>query len=233
MAQKILRKKFNPMNAYRSHEGTILASDVVPEGYPAPFQHAYGYLLNNRAMAGHSHPTDEIYVVMAGTGYVIVGGKTRAVKAGDTIVIPAGEWHTMLCTERDTAPFLWAALWWNPVEPTAQQESILVQRFTKETAKPAHGGTILADRVVPEEMKTPFDHAYGYLEKEGSMEEHSHPTQEIYFIYSGAGSITVDGVTESLVPGEVVAIPPNAAHSMTVEPGNHLLWAALWWDAID
>lgn len=58
--------RFDPLQAKPSHEGTILADDVVPPSLHPPFEHAYGYLLNNRSMLGHQHPTDEIYVVTSG-----------------------------------------------------------------------------------------------------------------------------------------------------------------------
>lgn len=105
-------KRFNPETAYSSHDGTILAEKVVPPSINAPFDHQYGYLLNGQSMAGHAHATDEIYIVMSGSGYVMVGGENRAVSVGDVIAIPSGQWHTMMCTEQDQAPFLWAALWW-------------------------------------------------------------------------------------------------------------------------
>ena len=41
--------RFDPLQAKPSHEGTILADDVVPPSLHPPFEHAYGYLLNNRS----------------------------------------------------------------------------------------------------------------------------------------------------------------------------------------
>ncbi len=230
----LLRKKFDPMHAYHSHEGTILASDVTPEGFSVPFQHAYGYLLNSGAMAGHAHPTDEIYLVLSGSGYVILGGKNRAVSAGDVVAIPPNTWHTMLCTEKDEAPFLWAALWWDHMEGAKSKwnssDEIPVLRFSKESATPAHGGTILASEVVPDVLACPFGHAYGYLENGNSMEAHSHPTKEFYVFYEGNGTMTVAGETEAVGPGDVVAIPPNEIHSVTANSGENLLFAAFWWE---
>jgi mannose-6-phosphate isomerase-like protein (cupin superfamily) len=111
-------KRFDPENATPGHEGTILGSNVLPDSISAPFLHQYGYLAERgRTMAGHSHPTDEIYIVLSGTGHVVVGGENCAVRAGDTVAIPAGQWHTMMCADCDEAPLLWAALWWQPVTP--------------------------------------------------------------------------------------------------------------------
>ena len=229
----LLRKKFDPMNAYRSHEGTILASDVTPEGFSVPFQHAYGYLLNSGAMAGHAHPTDEIYLVLSGSGYVILGGGNRGVSAGDVVAIPPNTWHTMLCTEKDDAPFLWAALWWEHLDGAKKdwkpEDGIPVLRFSKETATPSHNGTILASEVVPDVLNCPFGHAYGYLEDGNSMENHAHETKEFYVFFEGTGTMTVGEETEPVGPGDVVAIPSGMPHSVTAQKGEKLLFAAFWW----
>ena len=106
--------RFSEKTAIQAHEGTILGANVLPEGTKAPFRHFYGYLENWHAMAGHAHPTDEIYIVMQGNGVVVVGEETSPVSAGDVVAIPAGVWHTM--RNESGAPLLWAALWWKPVE---------------------------------------------------------------------------------------------------------------------
>lgn len=103
-------KHFDKKLAQPAHEGTILADDVLPEGMKAPFDHAWGYLENNSKMEGHSHPHEEIYIVIRGEGLVHVGEETEKIIPGDVIEIPADEYHTMSC--RDGGPLLWAALWW-------------------------------------------------------------------------------------------------------------------------
>lgn len=109
-------------------------------------------------------------------------------------------------------------------------DEIPVLRFSKESATPAHGGTILASEVVPDVLACPFGHAYGYLENGNSMEAHSHPTKEFYVFYEGNGTMTVAGETEAVGPGDVVAIPPNEIHSVTANSGENLLFAAFWWE---
>jgi len=227
MAIKIMH--FDPETAYTSHEGTILAQRVVPEDINAPFEHQYGHLTRNRAMAGHAHPTDEIYIVNAGSGYVMLGGKIKHVKAGDVIAIPHGVWHTMICTAHDEEPFLWSALWWDATEGSTLSDEIHVKSFDRHTAKAAHEGTILADEVVPASMKAPFWHAYGYLHDGGEMELHNHPKQEVYIVFDGTGYVTVGNEKAEVRPGDVIHIPPNELHTMTGKKGEPFLWAALWW----
>jgi mannose-6-phosphate isomerase-like protein (cupin superfamily) len=44
----------------------------------------------------HYHPrTEEIYVVLSGSGVMEVDGDERAVGSGDAILIPPGAWHVI------------------------------------------------------------------------------------------------------------------------------------------
>jgi len=104
------RSRFDKNTAFGSHNDTILASDVLPKGMKAPFSHAWGYLENGSEMEGHSHPTNEIYLVFSGSGFVVVGDEKEKVSCGDVIEIPPDAYHTMICDENAT--LLWAALWW-------------------------------------------------------------------------------------------------------------------------
>jgi len=108
-----------------------------------------------------------------------------------------------------------------------------VYKFDKETAPKAHNGTILAGDVLPEGLKAPFDDAWGYLEGKSMMEEHAHPTDEIYMVFGGKGYCHVNGERFAVKPGDVVQIPPNAMHTMECEEGESLLWAAFWWEHIE
>jgi mannose-6-phosphate isomerase-like protein (cupin superfamily) len=227
-------KKFDPLIAGKSNEGTILFAEVIPDGYKAPFKSAYGYLLNNQTMAGHAHETDEIYIVLSGTGYVTIGEKNREVSVGEVVAIPPNTWHTMMCTNKNKAPFIWAALWWDHIDGAeAFGKEICVQRFEKDKAYKSHQETILADKVVPATLKTPFEHAFGYLENGNTMELHAHPTNEFYIVFSGKGFAVVGDESAEIGPRDVIAIPPNKMHTMTAQEKGSLLWAALWWEHID
>ncbi|MDD6262357.1 MAG: cupin domain-containing protein [Clostridiales bacterium] len=206
-------KRFDPLFAKPAHGGTILADRVIPEGMNEPFSHAYGYLLNGRSMMGHAHPTDEIYVVMSGTGHVIVGGRNAKVKTGDVAVIPPDEYHTMLCTEDDAAPFKWAALWWPHIAGEAGEstEEISVARFDSagKASEPA----------VPSRMKTPFEHSFERLspgEKRPSCSE----KEGVYIILSGNADISAGNERAALSAGDVVGLPPGENVLLEAKSGD-------------
>ncbi len=108
----------------------------------------------------------------------------------------------------------------------------IISRFDPALASKAHGDTILASGVLPEGLRAPFDHAWGYLGGPGEMEPHSHPTEEVYLFAKGRGYVVVDGVRYPVGPGDVAHIPPDARHSVVNESQEELLWAAFWWRPI-
>lgn len=105
--------RFEITTASPAHEGTILASPVLPEGMPAPFGHAWGYLAGNGEMDAHAHPTREVYFFFEGQGIVMVDGERAPVGPGDVVDIPENASHTVV--NESGRPLKWAALWWKPI----------------------------------------------------------------------------------------------------------------------
>lgn len=49
-----------------------------------------------------------------------------------------------------------------------------------------------------------------------STTPHYHPrTEEIYYILAGSGRMTIDGESRDVGPGDAIAIPPGAVHTIT------------------
>ena len=97
-------------------------------------------------------------------------------------------------------------------------------------AQKAHGGTILASTVLPTGLRSPFDHAWGYLNGPGAMEPHTHHKEEVYIFTKGSGYVVVDETFYPVGPGDVAYIPPDALHSVVNEADGELMWAAFWCD---
>ena len=107
--------RFDRMQAEPVHNGTILGMKAFSSGMNEPFSHLYGHLETNGIMdgsrKGHAHPTAEIYIMMAGEGFVIINDEEAPVKAGDVIEIPRNASHTM--ENRSGHPLTWLAIWWS------------------------------------------------------------------------------------------------------------------------
>ncbi len=107
--------RFDPAKAQKAHEGTILASDVLPAGLLAPFDHAWGYLNGPGAMEPHTHHKEEVYVFTKGNGYVIVDGTRYLVGPGDVAYIPPDALHSV--ANEAEGVLEWAAFWWDIMTP--------------------------------------------------------------------------------------------------------------------
>jgi mannose-6-phosphate isomerase-like protein (cupin superfamily) len=57
----------------------------------------------------------------------------------------------------------------------------------------------------------------------GTTTPHYHPqTEEIYYITSGRGVMTIDGETRSVGPGDAIGIPPGAIHKIHNDGADEL-----------
>jgi quercetin dioxygenase-like cupin family protein len=45
---------------------------------------------------------------------------------------------------------------------------------------------------------------------------------EIYYVLSGTGKVTLNGITHPLRPGSVVVIPTGTSHALEIDPGQEL-----------
>ena len=106
----------------------------------------------------------------------------------------------------------------------------IISRFGPAKAQEAHGGTILASPVLPSGLRSPFDHAWGYLNGPGAMEPHMHHKEEVYIFTKGNGYVVVDGTRYLVTTGDVAYIPPDTLHSVVNESEGELTWAAFWWE---
>ncbi len=109
----------------------------------------------------------------------------------------------------------------------------LKTNFDPSRATAAHENTILAAPVMPEGLKCPFDHAWGYLAGPGEMEYHKHPKEEVYIFLKGNGFVRIDGEDIPAAAGDVIRVPYNAMHTVINRVNEELLWAAMWWSVTD
>lgn len=78
----------------------------------------------------------------------------------------------------------------------------------------AHGGAtaqMILDRRVLKELGFM---AIARLSRGNEIESHVDPMEEIYFVLSGSGRISVDEESRQVGPGDATWIPTGAAHSL-------------------
>jgi mannose-6-phosphate isomerase-like protein (cupin superfamily) len=84
-----------------------------------------------------------------------------------------------------------------------------------ETTYLAHGGAVaqmILDRRTLQEIGFL---AIARLESGKTIEAHVDPMEEIYFILSGEGDMSVGEDTQRVKPGDAIWIPPGFRHSLT------------------
>ena len=99
----------------------------------------------------------------------------------------------------------------------------LNDREVLETTYLAHGGAIaqmILDRRILREIGFL---AIANLETGKIIESHRDPMEEIYFVLSGEGEMSVDEETRHVRPGDATWIPAGAAHSLTSSSKENLL----------
>lgn len=59
-----------------------------------------------KMMRGHKHNVDEVYLLLKGRGYIILGKKIVKIKEGDLITIPDNTYHRTVNTGKEKLVFL-------------------------------------------------------------------------------------------------------------------------------
>ena len=103
----------------------------------------------------------------------------------------------------------------------------LMDKEVLETTYRAHGGGVaqmILDRRVLKEIGF---FASATLGKGKELEAHIDPMEEIYFIMSGEGEMTVGDDTQHVVPGDAIWIPAGSSHSL-LNTGESDIFILAW-----
>jgi mannose-6-phosphate isomerase-like protein (cupin superfamily) len=84
-----------------------------------------------------------------------------------------------------------------------------------ETTYIAHGGALAQMILDRRTLKEIGFLAIARLEKGRTIEGHRDPMEEIYFVLSGEGEMTVDDETRHVGPGDAVWVPTGSIHALT------------------
>lgn len=101
-----------------------------------------------------------------------------------------------------------------------------------ETTYIAHGGAVAQMVLDRRTLKEIGFLACATLESGREIESHVDPMEEIYFVVSGEGEMTVGEASRHVVPGDAVWVPVGEAHSL-LNTGKGSLFilvvASPWW----
>ena len=83
-----------------------------------------------------------------------------------------------------------------------------------DTTYIAHGGAIAQMVLDQRTLKEIGFFASATLDKGKIIESHIDPMEEIYFIVTGEGEMTVDEETRHVIPGDAIWIPAGSPHAL-------------------
>ena len=98
----------------------------------------------------------------------------------------------------------------------------LVDKEVLETTYIAHGGAIAQMVLDQRVLKEIGFLAIASLGKGKTIEAHVDPMEEIYFISSGEGEMTVDQETRHVKTGDAIWIPAGSSHALSNSGQDHL-----------
>jgi mannose-6-phosphate isomerase-like protein (cupin superfamily) len=84
-----------------------------------------------------------------------------------------------------------------------------------DTTYRAHGGAVAQMILDQRTLKEIGFLACATLVKGKAIESHSDPMEEIYFVMTGEGEMTVGEETRNVSPGDAVWIPAGSPHGLT------------------
>ena len=96
-------------------------------------------------------------------------------------------------------------------------------REVLETTYRAHGGAIAQMILDRRSLKELGFLAIAKLERGRTIESHRDPMEEIYFVLSGEGDMSVDEEARHVHPGDATWIPAGSSHSLTNSGEEDLL----------
>jgi len=96
-------------------------------------------------------------------------------------------------------------------------------REVQDTTYIAHGGAMAQMILDQRVLKEIGFLAIANLESGKTIESHRDPMEEIYFVLSGEGEMSVDEETRHVRPGDATWIPAGSPHSLTNSSEENLL----------
>ncbi|VBB46284.1 conserved hypothetical protein [uncultured Desulfatiglans sp.] len=96
---------------YRAHGGASAVMLLTSQVLEGMLFFAHAVLKPGKEIEAHVDPYEEIYYILEGEGYMMVGDEGRAVKTGDAIWLPYGVPHSLKNTgDKDCAILVSAAM---------------------------------------------------------------------------------------------------------------------------
>ena len=170
----------------------------------------------------HSHPNEQISLVLGGKVRVNVEGDERLLVPDDINYRPANAVHSAHVEKEEDFVFITAkdTAWGIQGNVATPEEAVrkggagaprhyyalgeMEQRMAGEAYSPTRGAWVEGERLIFGKMTIPAG---------AKAEAHSHPNEQMVIVISGSFRMDIDGDVRTLVADDFAHIPPNAVHS--------------------
>jgi mannose-6-phosphate isomerase-like protein (cupin superfamily) len=92
-----------------------------------------------------------------------------------------------------------------------------------DTTYLAHGGAIAQMILDQRTLREIGFLAIAYLAPGKTIEAHIDPYEEIYFVMTGEGEMSVDNETQHVTPGDATWVPTGSSHALTNSGSEDLI----------
>lgn len=140
---------------------------------------------------------------------------------------------------RDTLRAFQASASGGVIELGAEDGMVVVTGTALSSAEVGRGLTIGAPEqcaigvalrmVSPIRQMAPFRMATFQIEPRCATIAEAHEVEEIWYIASGSGRVTIDDVMTEVSPGDIVYFPPHAKHQLRNVGSQRIEAVSLWW----
>jgi quercetin dioxygenase-like cupin family protein len=150
---------------------------------------------------------DEVLYVLAGAGFLAVGGERLDLSAGTGVFVAAGTSWSAACAERLE---LLSVLVREPERAAAPHALVDLAAAGRERATAARQ---FALGVTPASGCASVTQFVGFVPP-GRAPDHFHRYDEVIYVLAGAGTLHVGGEQAPLHPGACVHLPARLVHSL-------------------
>jgi mannose-6-phosphate isomerase-like protein (cupin superfamily) len=168
---------------------------------------------------------DLVFYITEGAGSIRLGDQSFPVKEGNLLYLPSGTSFRVLTNEDSSLCYLLYTIFMDPSKKGLQGPSDPLREpiFLKDADQGqvyefgSNTTTLLLERNKTNRVELAL---IRWPEgSRGAMAAHK-DKEQTFFILSGRGSVTIDGVTQEVLPGHIVFVPRNTPHTSEALDGE-------------
>jgi methionyl-tRNA synthetase len=183
-----------------------------------PFTLSRKSLAPGNSLESGAENATEMVVAISGAATVLGVPGITGIRAGDVAYLPPGGWRVAA-----EAPFECFTLAWRSADPGGAR----VFSLDRSRMYPAY------EMELQDLMSAgPFGSVFGSVPPHTVSKHHNHHDCEVLLVLSGRARVTVNAESAEFAPGDLVVIPPFAAHGIHNDTDQPFDLVSVYWEDI-